>query len=176
MPWEFLQRAFGVTAESGNNTANVLHNFDASGARIFKINVGMKDLITNSEEAFFRMFYDLEVLAFPMYFEIVQAIISFEQNDRQACVQALSNINARLRHMLQVFYSQLTEARVSKDVWLSYVQGFQGWGVGRMINNEFVKYDGLSGNHVLAFQAIDAFLGMDRYLTDEAMVRYIPVN
>lgn len=70
----------------------------------------------------------------------------------------------------------LTELRISHSVWLSYVQAFQGWGVGRMVNGEFVKYDGLSGNHVLFFQALDAFLGMDRYLTDENMIRYIPVN
>ena len=45
-----------------------------------------------------------------------------------------------------------------------------------MVDGEFIKYDGLSGNHVLFFQALDAFLGMDRYLTDENMIRYIPVK
>jgi hypothetical protein len=45
-----------------------------------------------------------------------------------------------------------------------------------MIDGEFVKFDGLSGNHVLVFQAIDAFLGLDQYLSEENMVRYIPVN
>lgn len=45
-----------------------------------------------------------------------------------------------------------------------------------MVNGEYVKYDGLSGNHVLFFQALDAFLGMDRYLSDENMERYIPVR
>jgi hypothetical protein len=61
-------------------------------------------------------------------------------------------------------------------VWLSYVQGFQGWGIGKIVNGEFIKYDGISGNHVLVFQALDAFLGLDRYLTNEDMVRYIPAN
>lgn len=61
-PWPYLQQNFGVTAESGNNTANVLHNFDESGERIYKINVGLSDIVQNSEEIFFRMFYDLEVL------------------------------------------------------------------------------------------------------------------
>jgi hypothetical protein len=61
-PWPYLQRKFGVTAESGNNTANVLHNFDEKGERVYKINVGMSNLIRSSEEHFFRMFYDLEVL------------------------------------------------------------------------------------------------------------------
>lgn len=107
---------------------------------------------------------------------MVRAIICFEENDKVSCVRHLENITFRLRYLLLVFYENLTESRVSHSVWLSYVQGFQGWGVGKMIDGEFVKYDGLSGNHVLFFQALDAFLGMDRYLTDENMIRYIPVN
>ena len=62
VPWPYLQRSFGVEADSGNNTANVLHNYNEEGERVYKINVGMSDIITSSEEAFFRMFYDLEVL------------------------------------------------------------------------------------------------------------------
>jgi hypothetical protein len=191
--WPYLQRNFGVTAESGNNTANVLHNFNERGERVYKINVGMSDLIRSSEEVFFRMFYNLEILvsldaveisllllimfkAFPVYYEMVRAIISFEDNDKVSCVKHLENITFRVRDLLLVFYENLTESRVSKSVWLSYVQGFQGWGVGRMINGHYVKYDGLSGNHVLCFQALDAFLGMDPYLTEENMIRYIPVN
>lgn len=45
-----------------------------------------------------------------------------------------------------------------------------------MVNSEFIKYNRLSGNHVLFFQALDAFLGIDRYLTDENIIRYIPIN
>lgn len=62
-PWPFLQRHFGVTAESGNNTANVLLNFDEQGERVFKINPHMSDLIRSSEETFFGMFYNIEVMA-----------------------------------------------------------------------------------------------------------------
>jgi len=51
-----------VKADSGNNTSNVLHNFNEKGERVYKINAGMSDVITSSEETFFRMFYDLEVL------------------------------------------------------------------------------------------------------------------
>jgi hypothetical protein len=108
---------------------------------------------------------------------MVRAIISFDDDDnRIACVKHLEKITSGIRHLLLVFYDNLTESRVSHSVWLSYIQGFQGWGVGRMVNGEFIKYDGLSGNHVLFFQALDAFLDMDRYLTDENMIRYIPVN
>lgn len=60
--WASLQRHFGCVAESGNNTANVLYNFTPDGNRVFKINVGQSDEIVSSEEAFFRMFYDIEDL------------------------------------------------------------------------------------------------------------------
>lgn len=107
---------------------------------------------------------------------MVRAIMCFEDDDKVSCLNHLENITFRLRHLLRVFYENLTESRVSQSVWLSYVQGFQGWGIGKIVDGEFIKYDGLSGNHVLFFQALDAFLGMDRYLTDENMTRYIPVN
>lgn len=107
---------------------------------------------------------------------MVNAILSFERRNNASCLHYLENINSNLRDVFQVFYDNLTEAKVSRSVWLSYIQGFQGWGVGKMVNGEFIKYDGLSGNHVLIFQALDAFLGIDQYLTDEDMVRYIPVN
>lgn len=61
-PWPYLQRNFGVDADAGNNTSNVLLNFNTRGERIYRINVGMSDLIRSSEEVFFQMFYDLEVV------------------------------------------------------------------------------------------------------------------
>jgi hypothetical protein len=61
VPWSYLQRSFGVTAMSGNNTSNVLYNFNEHGERVFKINVRMSELIQSSEENFFRMFYTVEV-------------------------------------------------------------------------------------------------------------------
>ncbi|CAD6440169.1 407eb133-dff1-43af-a450-16cd04a5ef6e [Sclerotinia trifoliorum] len=175
-PWPYLQRNFGVNADAGNNTSNVLLNFNTRGERIYRINVGMSDLIRSSEEVFFQMFYDLEVVAFPIYHEMVLSIIAYASSSPNTCLPHLHTINARLRDLFLVFYENLTKSRVSHSVWLSYIQGFQGWGVGKMVNGEYVKYDGLSGNHVLFFQALDAFLGMDRYLSDENMERYIPIR
>ncbi|PQE23419.1 Indoleamine 23-dioxygenase protein [Rutstroemia sp. NJR-2017a BBW] len=175
-PWAYLQRNFGVDADAGNNTSNVLLNFNTRGERIYRINVGMSEVIKTSEEVFFQMFYDLEVVAFPIYYEMVRAVMTYEENNKAACLQHLQNINFRLRDLFLVFYDNLTKHKVSHSVWLSYVQGFQGWGVGKMVDGKYVKYDGLSGNHVLFFQALDAFLGMGRYLTDENMNRYIPIN
>lgn len=60
-PWPYLQRMFGCDADAGNNTANVVHNFDSRGNRVYRINVGMSDLIRSSEDVFFKVFHDLEV-------------------------------------------------------------------------------------------------------------------
>lgn len=192
-PWPYLQRNFGVDADAGNNTSNVLLNFNTRGERIYRINVGMSDLIRSSEEVFFQMFYDLEVVvsplkslaatnnllthtqAFPIYHEMVFSIITY-RNSPLSSLPHLRAINTRLRDLFLIFYENLTKSRVSHSVWLSYIQGFQGWGVGKYVNGEYIKYDGLSGNHVLFFQALDAFLGMERYLTDENMERYIPAR
>lgn len=107
---------------------------------------------------------------------MVLSVLAYTSSSPNTCLPHLRTINMRLRDLFLVFYENLTKSRVSHSVWLSYVQGFQGWGVGKIINGEYVKYDGLSGNHVLFFQALDSFLGMDRYLTDENMERYIPVR
>ncbi|KAJ5457278.1 hypothetical protein N7530_012552 [Penicillium desertorum] len=174
--WASLQRHFGCAAESGNNTANVLYNFTPDGNRMFKINIGQSDEIVSSEEAFFRMFYDIEDLARIVYIDMVDAIVAFEENRKADSLRCLQQLKPKLDKIYQLFYDGLVDAKISRKVWLSYCQGFQGWGVGRVIDGRHVKYDGLSGNHALIFQAIDAFFGMERYLIDENMVRYIPVR
>ena len=102
-------------------------NFNEKAERVYKINVGMPPLIQSSEDVFFRMFYDLEVLvcigaleisdlllngkyAFPIYYEMVCAIISFEENDRSSCIKHLDNVSQRLRHALLIFFEGLTDS------------------------------------------------------------------
>ena len=63
----------------------------------------------------------------------------------------VENVGFRLRHLFLIFYKNRTESRVLHSVWLSHVQGFQGWGVGKMIDGES---------------------GVDRYLTDENMIKH----
>lgn len=41
-------------------------------------------------------------------------------------------------------------------------------------SGELVKFDGLSGNQVMLFQALDAFLGLDEYLSPESLERNVP--
>jgi predicted RNA-binding protein with PUA domain len=53
---------FWLRRRKRKHTANVLYNFTPDGNRVFKINIGQSDEIVSSEEAFFRMFYDIEAL------------------------------------------------------------------------------------------------------------------
>ncbi|KAK6209348.1 hypothetical protein LQW54_006335 [Pestalotiopsis sp. IQ-011] len=175
-PWPYLQRYFDFAADSGNLTSNILHNFNERGERVYKVNVGLSNLITSSEDAFSRMFYDMEVMAKPIYCDMVVAILSFEDGDRVRSLRHLERVTVNLREMLGIFYEKLSERHISHKAWLSYVQGFQAWGVGRVIDGEYVKSDGLSGNHVLVFQALDAFLGMKPFLSDDVSSKYIPGN
>ncbi|KAK3695812.1 hypothetical protein B0T22DRAFT_372305 [Podospora appendiculata] len=181
-PWPYLQNHFGLTADSGNIMSNVILGFDPSGTeRVYKINVGaaIPGLVKSSEDAFYRIFYDMEKQAshaLPLYYSMVHAIAAFEADDKPSCLRHIDDLATGLRGLLRVFYSSLHERRIAHSVWLSYVQGFQAWGVGRVVGGEFVKFDGLSGNHVLIFHAVDAFLGIGRYLGDRDTQRYIPRN
>lgn len=67
-PWTYLQSHFGCTSESGNSMSNLVLNFDFSGAYVHKINVGLSHTIMSSEEAFSRVFHELETLVstFPL--------------------------------------------------------------------------------------------------------------
>ncbi|KAL6158632.1 hypothetical protein ACJQWK_04232 [Exserohilum turcicum] len=176
IPWVYLQRKFGFESDSGNNTSNVLHNFNDKGERAYKINQDVSEIVTATEDAFFRIFYDVEVMAYPMYQAMVGANIAFEQGNKVECLNHMRDINIQLRQLLKVFYQNLVESRVAKGVWLGYCQSFQAWGAGRMIDGEYVEFDGVSGSHNLCFMVIDAFLGMESYMTEQNMRRYIPHN
>ncbi|KAI0889718.1 uncharacterized protein GGS22DRAFT_183061 [Annulohypoxylon maeteangense] len=176
LPFPYLQRYYGLISDSGNHTSNVLLNFNERGERVFKFTIALPPQIQSTEEAFFKLLYDVEVMGFDIYYNITLALVSFENGRKDACLESLRNINSALRTLIQLFFQQMKEVHISRKIWLNYVQGFHGWGVGRMINNEFVRFNGVSGNHILVFQALDAFLGMERYLPDEDMERYIPAS
>ena len=61
-PWVCLQRLFGCTSESGNNTSCLVLNCDDKGKEVYQINVALPERIRTSEEAFVRILHDVEVL------------------------------------------------------------------------------------------------------------------
>ncbi|OBT65223.1 hypothetical protein VE03_04787 [Pseudogymnoascus sp. 23342-1-I1] len=144
MPWKFLQRIYGCTADSGNNAANVLHNFDKNGRWTLWINNGVSEKIRSTELGFFKVFYEVEVKALPVYLEIIRSIVAYDAGDIEACSWHLRNMSPLLRELFQEFYQGITSDKVSKDLWLRYCQGFQGWGVGSEVAGQFVRYNGSS--------------------------------
>ena len=111
-----------------------------------------------------------------MYRDMVAAVIAFERSNKKDCLQHMQQINCQLRELLKVFYHNLVEARVAKGVWLGYCQSFQAWGAGRIIDGEYVEFDGVSGSHNLCFMTIDAFIGMKSYMNEQNLRRYVPRN
>ncbi|KAI0458561.1 hypothetical protein F5B21DRAFT_512050 [Xylaria acuta] len=175
-PWPYLQRYYGFTSDGGNHTSNVLMNFNPRGERMFKFNNSLYPLIQSAEEGFFRLLYDIDVMSFDIFNDIAIAVTSFKDGNTGSCLESLRNINANLRGLFVLFNQRMREANVSRKVWLNYVQSIHAWGAGRMINDEFVQFDGVSGNQILVFQALDALLGMGTYHPDEDLKRYIPAN
>ncbi|GFF48104.1 hypothetical protein IFM51744_06740 [Aspergillus udagawae] len=177
IPWNHLQKRYGVISAGGNVTSNYFCNFTTDGTLVYAINHGMSDLIKTAEYNFGHIFPAMEKLALPIYEHIVAATIAFTSSNIPATLNHLRAINAHLRFPLKTYYDTLTDAKISRSVWMTYVQGFQGWGAGHLTTDgEYIEYDGLSGNQLLLPMIIDAFTGIPVYLTEENMKRYIPVQ
>jgi hypothetical protein len=151
-------------------------NFDRNGTYVHKINAGMAPEVTSSEETFFRVFYDLEVLGVPVYYDMAQSIIAFARGDNVACAVHVASIASQMRLVLGIYMDNLHDKMIPHSVWLSKIQGFQGWGIGNYDaeTDNWETFDGLSGNHVLLFQALDAFLGIEQYLSPRDIERNLP--
>ncbi|KAM7187730.1 hypothetical protein V8F20_010867 [Naviculisporaceae sp. PSN 640] len=178
VPWSILQSRYGLRSESSNLTGNFLLNFTPTGEYVLKINSGMPDHIQECEELFARIPFDLEALALPIYKEIIQTIIAFDRSDKPSVLRHVENINVRFRDALRVFYDNMHDSRLPRSIWMSHVQGFQAWGLERADGHtgETIEDDGLSGSHILLFQALDSFLGIERYLSDDDWVKFVPAR
>ncbi|KAH8635156.1 hypothetical protein IG631_10557 [Alternaria alternata] len=122
--------------------------------------------VTSSEETFFRIFYDLEVFGVPVYYDMARSIITFTHGDNAACAIHVANIASQMRLVLGTYMDNLHDKMIAHSVWLSKVQGFRAWGIDHYDKetDKWETFDGLSGNQVLLFQALDAFLGIEQYL------------
>ncbi|KAK0705836.1 hypothetical protein B0T21DRAFT_405348 [Apiosordaria backusii] len=176
-PWNSMQSHFGLDSESGNNMSNLVLNFNTSGDYSLKINTGLSALIQSSEEEFARIFHEVEVLGVPIYSSIVESIVAHARGDKESCLEHVRDIKEQLRPLLSSYYDRVHDAKIARSVWLSRVQGFYAWGVGHQnsTNGDWEKFDGLSGNQVLLFQALDAFLGLEAYLPKLIQERNVPV-
>lgn len=176
MPWDSMQSHFGLVSESGNMMSNLVLNFSLTGEYVYQINKGLPAVVTASEEEFARITYEMEGLAVPIYCDVVRAIIAFARGDRASCLAHVRAVTAQLRPALSSYYDRVHDAKIARSVWLSRVQGFFAWGAGyeNPTSGDLEKFDGLSGNQVLLFMVLDAFLGLEPYLPPELLDRNVP--
>lgn len=176
LPWEYLKRQFGVTSPGGNVTSNYLCNFDKKAQIVYPINPDMSDTIKLAEYHFGHVFPAMEEQALPIYHLVTKSIQQHSTGNHKSLLQTLRQLNLEIRKPLKTYYETMVETKISRKVWMHYAQGFQGWAAGTVdpVTGEYTEYDGLSGNQLLFPQIIDAFLGLDRYLTEENTIRYMP--
>lgn len=107
---------------------------------------------------------------------MVEAVIAYTKHDHTKCAQHVAHITARLRPLLNAYYDRVHDEVISRSIWLPHVQGFFAWGAGSLDKKSgtWIKFDGLSGNQVLLFQALDAFLGLEPYLSQQDKHRNVP--
>lgn len=107
-------------------------------------------------------------------------MIAFSQRNATACALHMSHITKHLEPLLSQYYSRMHNKSIARAFWLSYVQGIHAWGLtyidAASESGERTKYDGLSGNQLLAFQVLDAFLGIEPYLSKRDQERAMPVR
>lgn len=113
-----------------------------------------------------------------MYHSMVFSIIAFDRHDADACALHMSLIASKLGSALAQYYDRLHDKSIAISAWLQYVQGIHAWGVGHhdATSGQWVTYDGLSGNQVLLFQALDAFIGIEPYLSLSDQELNMPVR
>jgi len=155
--------------------SNLVLNFSPSGVYQFRVNTGLSPQIQHSEEEFARVLHLVEARAMPVYRAVIHAILAHSRGDLSRCLHHTKAITANLRPVLSEYYDRVHDAAIARSAWLSHVQGFYAWGMGYQDEKgRWVKFDGLSGNQVMLFQVVDAFLGLDVYLNEDALLGNVP--
>lgn len=88
----------------------------------------------------------------------------------------METISFHLRKLLRNLYEKMNDPHVARAIWVRHVAGVHSWGLTHEKDNHSVEYGGLSGSQILLFLAIDAFLGIDRYHSEDQQKRHISRN
>ncbi|KAI0537875.1 hypothetical protein GGR58DRAFT_513508 [Xylaria digitata] len=173
MPWSYLQRRFDITSPCGNVMTNAICNFDAHGQIVYPINEGMSDVVRSTELSWCRLFYDMESMAIPIYGAMIQAIIAFEERDKKSCLAHVETAFVNLRKVMQFVFERMNDPYIARAVWVRHVSGIHSWGLTLETDDPPIEYGGLSGSQALLFISVDAFLGINRYHSDDELKRDI---
>ncbi|KAJ6781024.1 hypothetical protein PWT90_04926 [Aphanocladium album] len=176
LAWSFIQKKLDISSPSGNIMANIICNFDSHGHLTYLVNQGMSDAVLQTELAWCKLFTESETLATPMYCCIIQAMISYELGDKRSALSYTEAVFEHVRKLMLHLYNNMNDPNVSRAIWVRHVSGIHSWGLTSDSEHGPVEYGGLSGSQTLIFLAIDAFLGIDSYHSDEKVKMHISKN
>ncbi|KAJ3493701.1 hypothetical protein NLG97_g4565 [Lecanicillium saksenae] len=176
LAWSFIQRHLDITSPSGNIMANIICNFNSHGSLTYLVNEGMSDAVLRTELAWCKLFTDSETLAAPMYCCIIRAMISYEQGDKRSALSYTEAIFEHVRKLVLYLYNNMNDPNISRAIWVRHVSGIHSWGLTSDSEHGPVEYGGLSGSQTLIFLAIDAFLGIVSYHSEEEIRMHISKN
>ncbi|KAJ5894320.1 hypothetical protein N7495_006011 [Penicillium taxi] len=167
LPWGFICQWYGIQSQGGNVMSNFHCNLGRDGSRLeYAINGSMPEPIPSAEYYLVCAFTEPERRALPVYYHLIQSIICFEVDQKKDALSIFKE------SALKVYYEYIIESRVPRGVFKAYIQGFHGWAAGEMVDNKYVEYDGTSGAHLVLFNVLDYFLGLEPFLGEQDYVKY----
>lgn len=107
---------------------------------------------------------------------MIRAIISFEQGDKLLALTNIEEAHKSLRKLLRNVYQKMKEPYIARSVWVRYIAGIHGWGMTNKSDKVLTEYGGLSGSQILVFSAVDAFLGLIPYHSEELLEMHVSKN
>ncbi|KAJ7504632.1 hypothetical protein B0H11DRAFT_2273243 [Mycena galericulata] len=166
-PWKCLQQHFGTTSPSSCMTSLIYSNLRADNRLEYSVTVGMSEAHTSTEFWNTKLITEMEERVLPMYHLFAHAIAFLDGGDIAAACDALKSANEILKPALKYFFSSMVDAKMSQQLWLAYVQGYQGWTLD--------GFDGISGGQSLLFRTLGAFLGIRPFPRPEKESLHLPL-
>lgn len=111
-----------------------------------------------------------------MYCNIIRAMISYEQGNKIASLAYTEAVFEHVRQLILHLFDNMNEPNVSRAIWVRHVSGIHSWGLTSDTEHGPVEFGGLSGSQTLIFLAVDAFLGIDQYHSEEEIRMHISKN
>ncbi|KAJ7066811.1 hypothetical protein B0H15DRAFT_794304 [Mycena belliarum] len=166
VPWRYLQQHFGTTSPGGCMTSLMYANLRPDNCLEYSVTVGMPEDHQSTEFWNTKLIAEMEERVLPMYHHFAHAIAFLDAGDAAAAGAALKSANEILKSAFRFFFSTMVDATLSQEIWLAYVQGYQGWTLGGV--------DGISGGQSLVFRTLDAFLGIRPFPAPEKEALHLP--
>ncbi|KAJ7147625.1 hypothetical protein C8R43DRAFT_889598 [Mycena crocata] len=167
VPWSYLQRHFGTTSPGACMTSLMYANMRADNQLEYSVTIGMPERHQSTELWNTKLITGMEERVLPVYHLFAHAIAFVDAGDMVAAADALKSANEILKIALKYFFSSMVDTNLGQDVWLAYVQGYQGWTLGGV--------DGISGGQSLCFRTLDSFLGIRPFPEPQKESLHLPL-